>query len=263
MDRDSSIDGLTLAGRRIVITRSEVDNQALSARLSELGATVIPVPLVVVLPPKDEGHALGLAAARLSKYGWVVLTSVNAVTALRAAMGDGDWPAETVAVPVGPVTAEAARACGMRVAEPPPTATAEALVEAFPVHPGIGNRPVLAPLAELAGPAVVDGLTARGYRVDRVTAYRTAGPQGIELDLTVLVSADAVVFFSPSVVDRLVDLMDRQEPGGPVRRPAAICIGPSTAERAAERHFRDVTVAEPHTEDGVVDALCRRFGTDR
>lgn len=242
----------------VVVTRSVEDNRSLVAALGRLGVSTVELPLVEVSAPPDGGRALSEAVARLEDYRWVVLTSVNGVTAVATAMADRRWPDDVTVAPVGPTTAAAARAAGMIVAEPPSQATAETLVEEFEPWDGVAGRRVLAPLAELAGRTVVDGLTAKGYLVDRLDAYRTAAPTGADRDSDTedparrVAGADAVAFFSPSVVDRFLDRCGLD--GIPA---TAICIGPSTAARAAAGGFSTVITAEPHTEAGVVAVVAR------
>lgn len=247
-----------LAGRRIVVTRSVEDNQLLAAQLNELGAEVIQLPLMEVTGPADGGRALLAAADRLEQYRFVVLTSVNGATALAEARAGRPWPAGVTAVPVGPATETAAVELGMTVGHRPSSATAENLVAEFPSLEGGDADMVLAPLAELAGDVVVDGLTARGYRVDRCEAYRTgAGPE-VDIDdkLTLIkTGVDAVLFFAPSAVDRFVDLAGPALSSGEGQDGLAVCIGPSTAARADGRSFSGIVVADPHTEAGVISAL--------
>ncbi len=266
MDRDAA---LALTGRRVIITRSVADNRSLREALIALGAEVIEVPLIEVLPPADGGAALRDAVDRLEDFDWVVLTSVNALHALARARSSEDveprWPVGLRAAVVGPATAAAATAAGLTVVVEPPVATAAGLVEAFPSsslaesEPG-GDR-VLAPLAELAGPTVVDGLTAKGYRVDRVTAYRTDVPSDPDPSLDGAPSndqvfgADAVAFFSPSAVDRFVDRFGE-------RPELAVCIGPSTAARARDRGFAMVETPDEHAERAVVQLIADRLGPE-
>ena len=258
-----------LRGRRIVITRSVADNRSLAYRLEALGAEVIGVPLIETLPPDDGGAAMADAVDRLADYRWVVLTSVNGVEALRAAMAGRVWPAMVTVVPVGPTTAAAARACGMNVGEAPPSATAESLVEAFPDRTEDRPGRILAPLAELAGTTVTDGLRGKGYDVDRVTAYRTAAPSVSSSPLPSdagIFGADAVTFFSPSAVDRFLDRFWDGAPSvaaGAAQPALAICIGPATAARAEGRGFAELVTAAEHTEAGVIDALVNRLGSQR
>lgn len=258
--------GGPLAGCRVVVTRSVEDNRSLGQQLTELGAEVIAWPMTEVVEPADGGIALREAVARLADYRYVVLTSANGVRAVAAALGDEPWPAGSVVKPVGPVTAALAVAHGMMVDHPPNTATAESLVEAMPPAAPGGDPPlVLAPLAELAGETVVYGLEAKGYVVDRVEAYRTVAPEtpgwlvgdagGGPGDFD---RVDALTFFSPSAVDRLVDLVGA-DPLTAAR--LTVCIGPATGARASGRGLANVVVADPHTEAGVVTRLVAAIGT--
>lgn len=235
---------------RVAVTRSADDNRALAAALEQRGVEAVPVPLVEVVGPADGGRALGEALANLDRYRWLVLTSANAVRAVRAVTDRGldrdGVPAGLAVAAVGPVTAAEASRAGWPVTLVPAAATAEALVAAFPSADG-ADHAVLAPLAELADRTVEDGLRAKGWVVDRVEAYRTEAPS------PVLVGddpgpLDAVAFFSPSAVDRWIDRF------GSV--PAVVvCIGPSTARRARERGIERPAVAEPHTTAAVVEAV--------
>ena len=258
-----------LTGRRIIITRSAADNGPLAAELERLGAQVHQLPLVEVFPAPDGGDALAAAAQHLADYEWVVLTSANAVEALAIAMADMAWPDGVTVAPVGPTTAAAAVAAGMTVGDAPSTATAAALVDAFPPADPARNA-VLAPLAELASHTVVDGLTAKGYRVERVTAYRTAAPraqaQYRDRDRAEIATADAVTFFSPSAVDRYLALLETQNSGthnagvAAPTPPLAFCIGPSTAERARAGGFVEVVMPDIHSQGEVTRAIAARLG---
>ncbi len=246
---------------RVIITRSVDENRSLRAELGRLGVDAVEIPLVEVLTPGDDGRALAAAVDRLADYRWVVLTSVNGVRALAAALGDRPWPPAVDVAAVGPTTEAAARAAGMTVALVPPDATARSLVEAFAAASRPGDR-VLAPLAELAGSTVVDGLTAKGYQVDRVDAYRTAAPAPSESadPAPDLEAARAVAFFSPSAVDRFVDRFVDGHPRGSAP-PVVVCIGPVTAGRARRRGLSGVITASPHTEAGVVASIERALTT--
>jgi uroporphyrinogen-III synthase len=118
-----------------------------------------------------------------------------------------------------------------------------------------GNGPVLAPLAELAGTTVVEGLTAKGWRVDRVEAYRTVTPAAAVGAAAAMTGheVDLVTFFSPSAVNRWVDRFGT----GATPGPPAVCVGPATAARAEARGLASIVVADPHTEAGVLAAVER------
>lgn len=236
---------------RVAVTRSVDDNASLIAALEAIGVEAVAIPLVEVAPAGDGGAALAAAAADLERYHWVVLTSANGVRALVDALDGRPWPPGPAVAVVGPATAAAARSAGLPVDLQPAEATAAHLVADLPA----GHGPVLAPLAELAGPTVVDGLTTKGWRVDRVEAYRTVAPATDAGGATGATrpEVDLVTFFSPSAVDRWVDRFGSSATPG----PPAVCVGPATAARAERRGLAPIVVADPHTEAGVVAAVER------
>ncbi len=102
---------------------------------------------------------------------------------------------------------------------------------------------------------VVPGLTAKGWRVDDVVAYRTVAGEVDPAAVARARVADAVAFTSSSTVERTVDLLGID--GVP---PVIASIGPVTSG-AARAAGLDVTAeASPHTLDGLVGALVAALG---
>ena len=85
-----------LYGIRIVVTRPEA--KSLADELERLGAEVTIVPLIEIRPA--EGRALEDAVDTMGSYDWIVLTSVNGVTAV--AQGLAALGGETRVAAVGP-----------------------------------------------------------------------------------------------------------------------------------------------------------------
>jgi uroporphyrinogen-III synthase len=237
-----------LAGVPVVVCRATADAGPLTERLRQLGARPVLVPLHRRSAPSDGGAALADALDRLEGYGWLVATSSNGVGAVVDALGRRDLPATTRVAAVGPATAAAFVAAGIHVDLVPSTATAADLAGAFP--PAGGRVRVLAALAELASGDLAAGLAGKGYAVDRVDAYRMVEPSaepGVESRVA---GAGAVLFTSPSVVDRFVDRFSVAAVTG-----TAVCIGPRTAARARDRGLSAPVVARVHTDQGLLDAL--------
>jgi uroporphyrinogen-III synthase len=114
---------------------------------------------------------------------------------------------------------------------------------------------VLVAAAELATPAVAEGLQAAGWAVESVTAYRTVTPEHPPEALDAVAGADAVLFTSASTVDRFLAVA-----GADLVPPLVVCIGPSTASRALARGLTVSAVADDQSDAGLVAALtrCRR-----
>ena len=189
---------------------------------------------------------VGLSIAmRASGLGFRVVgydTSPKRVHALRDARSFG--PARIAAI--GEATAEALAAHGLVADLVPERFVAESLVDAFPDGPGR----VLLPQAADARDVLAEGLSARGWEVDVVEAYRTERVRPSPDALAAVRSAQVVTFTSSSTVTGFLDAVDRSDVPSIVA-----CIGPVTADTARSLGLHVDMVAGTHTVDGLVDAL--------
>ena len=240
-----------LFGRTIVVTRAREQASGLVVRLQRLGAATVELPTIRITDPSDGGSALAAAAATVAGVDWVVFTSVNAVDRFLALLRDARAFSTARVAAVGPGTAEALARHRVVADLVPPRAIAESLVEAFPAGPGR----VLLPQAAAARPTVAAGLTAAGWQVEVVEAYRTEPAVPSAAALAEAAAADAITFTSASTVAGHVAA------AGTAGLPSVVAsIGPVTTA-AAEAAGIPVTVeASPHTVDGLVDALVRILG---
>ena len=241
-----------LFGRSIVVTRAREQASELHARLVALGAEVIELPAIEITP-------LDFTLPDLHGYDWLVCTSANGVDALfdRGLVPAGLDARALAAVRVaaiGPGTAQAFAARGIRVDLLPERFIAESLLDAFPAAPP-GARVLLA-RAERARDVLPEGLATKGYAVDVLPVYRTVVATPAD-DLLARVRAgrvDALTFTSSSTVTNFCDLLG----GLPDPPPLVISIGPVTSATAVERGLRVDAEADPHTIDGLVDAVVAR-----
>jgi uroporphyrinogen III methyltransferase/synthase len=248
---------LPLLGRRVVVTRSRQQASRLVAALSEQGAAAIELPTTEIREPSDAGAALAAAAAGVGSYDWVVLTSANAVERLFAYLSDARALGGVRVAAIGPGTAAALVERGVAADLVPDRFVAESLLEAFPAPSSRSSRRaerVLLPRAAVARDVLPDGLRRAGYEVDVVEAYRTVRPEPDPTLLAAVAHADAVTFTSSSTVTGFLELV------GVERVPPVVaCIGPVTAETAAEAGISVDVVAAEHSIEGLVSALADHF----
>jgi uroporphyrinogen-III synthase len=257
----------TARSQSVLVTRPRPGGQRLADLLEARGLEVHLIPTLAIEPP-DDTTPLREAASRAAEgaYDWVVLTSANGVRAFSEALSRVPRPAQggqashearrsvgaRLAV-VGSATAEAARREGWKVDLVPRTFTAEGLLEAFSEAPLPGARILLA-VAAGARPVLPDGLRARGAVVDQVVAYRSRVTSGTDAEyLRGLVSShrlDLLTLASPSAAEGLLEMV-----GAEVLAIPAAAIGPVTAEAARVLGFDVVVVADPHTTEGLAEAV--------
>lgn len=234
-----------LSGVRVLLTRPRADAAALAARLERLGADVVPAPLIAIRPPED-ASPLDDALRTIARYDWLAFTSANAVRAVAVrltALGIAVPDAVQMAV-VGPATARALEAAGLRVDRVAPAGTAAGLVEMM--GPEMSGRRVLLPQGDRARTELAEGLHRAGARVETVVAYRTVaedGPPPIH-------PGDIVALFSPSAAERVAALAVEA-----ARHAKIVCIGPTTASAARGLGLEPAVVAPDRTEDGMVGAI--------
>lgn len=223
-------------------------SDALVDAIVDLGGIPVPVPLSEFVAEPGVVDAIRAELARVPDY--LVFTSARGVRAAAPALG-GLTPATDLAA-VGPATAEALEALGLPSPFVPPSSTAASLAAALPPK---GSNRVLAPLAELAGSDLEQGLTDRGFSVVTLVAYRLRPLEPDPLRWQIARTADAVVFTAPSVVDRYVAVGGRP-------RPLLVSIGPRTTARLAATGWDGIVEASTHDGDGIVDALVASLDPD-
>ena len=231
-----------LFGRSVVVTRAREQASELRRRLEGLGAEVVEIPTISIEPVPGAGLVDRVAAG----VDWLVCSSPNAVQALAASLHDARDLGRAKVAAIGPGTAAALEAFGVRPDLLPERNVAEGLVDVFPPGPGT----VLVPQAADARPVLAEGLRAKGWVVDVAVAYETRPASIADTDLARARSADAITFTSSSTVSNFV-----AGAGLDALPSTVVAIGPVTAETALQLGVPVTAVADPHTIDGLVAAV--------
>jgi uroporphyrinogen-III synthase len=253
-----------LKGKRVVVTRAAEQSEVLLRALREKGAVAVLVPMMAFAPPDDPG-ALDEAIRGMERYDWMFLTSQNAVRALQGrgellgvSLGHAMRAIRVAAV--GPATAETARNAGLRVeyvaVKHQGTALAEELAEK------VKGKHILLPRSDRANPELVEKLQGFGAKVKEIVAYKTVPPEEKALAQAREMAkhgADAVLFFSPSAVHHLEELLGSENFLEFSRHSLFAAIGPVTGEALRKAKVEHVVQAKDATVDAVLAALTDYF----
>jgi uroporphyrinogen III methyltransferase/synthase len=249
-----------LFGQRVLVTRTQQQASALSARLRALGAEAIELPTIRIAPP-DDWTPLDSAIADLASYDWIVFTSVNGVGYFRSRLNAAGLDARALhglrLAAIGPATAAELAAHGLRADYVPGEYVAEA------VAAGLGDvrgLHVLLPRADIARPALADLLRAGGAEVVEVSAYRTLQPETAPGELgDLLARVTMATFTSSSTVRNLAAMAGSagQDLPQALQQATIACIGPITAQTARDLGLTVDIVAQEYTIDGLIEALIR------
>ncbi len=252
-----------LRGKRILVTRAGHQAGELSRLLRAAYAVPVELPLLELRPC---GHQSAVAAAlrRLFAYDWVVLTSANAVEFTFRKLDELGLDARAFGAArvcaVGPKTAEALLARGIRADVVPPEYVAEALVDALSTAGDLKGATVLIPRAKEAREVIAEELGRRGARVEVLPLYENVRPSSYpELVLAALRGGelDAVTLASSSAARNYATLC-REQGVDPGRLPCAV-IGPATRKTAETEGLPVAAMPSEYTLGGLVAALEEYF----
>jgi uroporphyrinogen III methyltransferase/synthase len=250
-----------LHGRRVVVTRARAQASGLASTLAGLGAEVVELPAVRIVPRLDSDE-VRRAVDEIYSYALVCLTSPNGARllfdALASAGRDARALSAAMVAAIGPGTAAALRDHGVIADIVPDRSIAEALVEAL-ADIDVSGRPALIARAAEARDVLPDALRERGAEVDVVALYETVAEDPDPEALEAAREADYVTFTSSSTVRKFVDAVGDGFPRG----ARVVSIGPVTSEAAREAGLEVHVEAERHDPDGVVEALLADAGVDR
>jgi uroporphyrinogen-III synthase/uroporphyrinogen III methyltransferase/synthase len=249
--------------RTVVVTRGRGGEDALAARLRELGAAVREIPSIAFAPPSDPGP-LDAALRDAARFAWVVFASATAVertvARMRALGLDPAALGRARLAAVGPATAERV---ARELREPdlvPAVATGEAMARAL--APDVAGRAVLLPRPAEGRPELLDGLRAAGADVAAVEAYRTVpAPADAIRPLAAWIAAgevDAVAFASPSAVAAVVAGLGAEAPL--LRRVVLAAIGPTTADALRAAGLEVGAQPARHTGADLAESIAGRLG---
>lgn len=250
-----------LFGKRILVTRPKLQAPAFSDLITAAGGEAVECPTIEIVPPEDWGP-LDRALQRLSTYNWLIFTSVNGIapfmTRLLESQRDVRALAGLTMCCIGPRTAEALSAYGLRADVIPEEFQAEGILEALDGRPVRGMN-VLIPRALVAREILPEQLRTRGATVDVVPVYRTIRPAVATDRLREQLRTRAIEiisFTSSSTVRNFVELFaSREEMLQLVGESTVACIGPITAATAREVGLTVHVMASQNTIPALADAI--------
>ena len=257
-----------LFGKRIVITRARAQASNLVSMLARLGAHCIEIPSIRIVPPQDL-DSLKKSIEDISKYDWLVFTSVNGVKFFFDTLFDMGRDVRVLGhlkfACIGPVTKERLRDFGITSDILPQTYRAESVIDAFSMVE-IKDKKVLLPRAKKARTILPEELTKMGARVDEVTAYETRlDDEGKEELISLLESneIDAVTFTSSSTVSNFMSMLESKDTKKLLKNVVTASIGPITSDTARSLDIEPAIEAKEYTIQGLVDSLIAYYESEK
>lgn len=249
-----------LTGKRILVTRARHQAGQLSSRLAALGADVIEIPAIEILPP-ESWQPLDTALRNLQQYQWLIVASANTVQSIEDRLTTLNLPLESFAhlkiAAIGSATARALQEKGLSVTVTPEEYVAESLVAA--IGDRARNARVLITRAAIARDVIPEALAQAGAQVNVVDAYRTVIPESSVSRIRELFALDqpplhAATFTSSSTVTNFFHLLKAADIPQRPEGMRAISIGPITSQTLRDHNWEPSSEANPHDMPGLIAA---------
>lgn len=244
------------------MTRARRQAGELSAKLRDLGATVMEIPAIEIRPPRSL-RPLDQALKNLSDYDWLILTSVNGVEALFARLSKLAIPPRALQRPrivaIGPATSRAIEQRGLHVQVMPREYVAEAVVRAL--RRRVRGKRVLLVRAAVARDVIPSALRRAGALVDVVVAYQTMAPRGSASRVKAALGdpqrrPDCITFTSSSTARNFLAMLEPR-----TRKTLAgvklASIGPVTSATLRKLGLRVHIEAKAYTTVGLAKAMAK------
>lgn len=250
--------------QRIVVTRTREQASQLSRQLLELGADVLEIPTIKIVPPDDPKDLID-AILGLNAYDWLVFTSPNGVTAFFSyffkTFDDLRDIGGARLAAVGPGTAAKLKELHLKVDLMPEEYVTTKIVSAFKGFESIENLRICLLRAQVANPELPKELESAGAIVDDVACYKTV-PETEDRHGTATrlleAGADWITFTSSSTVENFHARFNLPKLLQQFPKTKLASIGPETTKALVALGHKPAVEAREHTIPGLVAALKRK-----
>ena len=252
-----------LFGQRIVVTRTRKQASKLTHTLKDLGAEVLEIPTIKIVPPSDNEPVIQ-SITGIGSYDWIIFTSPNGVIHFFdyffKAYRDIREIGNIRFAAVGPATAKKLENLNLAIDLMPEVYTAEAAAKALLKYQNVENVNVLLARAEESNSELPKLLEAQGAIVDDIAFYKTV-PETEDRNGAVEAfeegGANWITFASSSAVknfDARFELVKICK-SNPELKLAS--IGPETTKALRELELTPTVEAKDHTIKGLSKVLLK------
>jgi len=249
--------------QEITVLNSRSLDQApeFTRKLREIGARVVEIPVLEILPLEINERALNVLR-QLTNADYVAVTSSNALKALALVLAREPELLRAVNFAVvGEATNELLKRLGRSASLVPKDSSASALGEALFSLTKNSQAKVIFLKGDSAGPNLAYALKELGERYSEITVYSSATSSLLEgrleseelggLDLLTFMSSNSALAFFEKIPNKF-----RQR----LLQLPIVAVGPITARTLEELGASQVLIAKDRSIDGVIAAILQLMG---
>ncbi len=264
----NDIKELPLKGKTIVITRTVEQSKESASALTSLGAKVIIVPTLEIVPPTD-WTKFDSVVSHPEKIDFIIFTSVHAVQMFAKRCWDIGALINynrTKVVAVGNKTSSYCHKHNISVNIVPDKFSAEGVIEALSKY-NLKNKVVFIPRSAIGREELPKGLKDLGAIIKSVPVYNVSIPAGDRLkeNLNELNSAnvDLFIFTSPSTFENFLQIANVKNPFQYFNRFDVAAIGPTTKEAIESKKVKVKILPDEYTINGLTKKIVEYYSNHK
>jgi uroporphyrinogen-III synthase len=235
-----------LNGIGVLVTRPQAQAKALAEKLSVLGANVVLLPVIEVVPIAPTSWP----DVDISALDMLIFVSRNAVTSFMAGF-DGAILANKQCVAVGAATAQFMIEHGLSVdIQAPPPAGSESLL-AMSAMQNMADKQVLIVRGETGRELLAETLVARGATIHYLEVYRRCLPAYDDKRITEAMQADWVLVTSVAGLENLCQIVNNDA----IKLKMLLVVSTRIEQVAKELGFQHVVVTNDVNDDAVINRI--------
>jgi len=264
----NNIKELPLKGKTIVITRTIEQSRESAVALTNLGANVIIVPTLEIVPPADWSK-FDSVVAHPDRIDFIIFTSVHSVQMFSKRIqevGSLINYSQTKVVAVGNKTSAYCHKNNISVNIVPDKFSAEGVIEALSKY-NLKNKVVFIPRSAIGREELPMGLKDLGAIIKSVPVYNVAIPSGDNLksSLQLLNSShiDLFIFTSPSTFENFLQITNTKSPFQYFSRFDVAAIGPTTKDAIESQKVKVKILPDEYTINGLTKKIVEYYSNHK
>jgi len=244
-----------LFGKKFLITSPVEDARRLTGPLTEAGAECIEMPMIKISGLQNKSTLIS-SLESLDRFAWVIFTSQNGVRFFQQALVGIKKDIRILAgikiAAIGPKTAEALEALGVKVDVRPRKFCQEGLIEEFKKY-AVRGKSILMIRAAEARDVLPEGLKKMGAFVSVVPAYKTVPVDYGKKEKSLIEDCDMVTFTSSSCVESFQNNFPSHA------EVCAASLGPVTSATAKKYGLRVAVEAREYVLESLIEGITKYY----
>ena len=264
----NNIKELPLKGKTIVITRTIEQSRESAVALTNLGANVIIVPTLEIVPPTDWSK-FDSVVAHPDRIDFIIFTSVHSVQMFSKRIqevGSLINYSQTKVVAVGNKTSAYCHKNNISVNIVPDKFSAEGVIEALSKY-NLKNKVVFIPRSAIGREELPMGLKDMGAIIKSVPVYNVAIPSGDNLKSSIQLlnssQIDLFIFTSPSTFENFLQITDTKSPFQYFSRFDVAAIGPTTKDAIESQKVKVKILPDEYTINGLTKKIVEYYSNHK